>query len=1859
MSGHGSSPITFIVPGQRNIAATRDGRIGALPGGIIGGTVKESVRVGAHRGAGEVSVTAEPGQDVVVLHIAGGPSLVLHPETARDLMAAQSTGSTRGLEGDLAAADGAVHIPTQLQWRGREAVAGTRGATRGLFGEVVLSAMEVITGLITDEAADFVAREVAARVDAQVNAGVYKLGRYELPSLKQSNALAELPAAANGISLVFVHGTFSNTGGTFGKLWTQRQDLVRQLFEHYGDAVYALDHPTLQASPIKNAVTLAQALPAEARLHLITHSRGGLVAEVLARACAAPPLRDVELGAFTAAEREELVSLARLLKEKRVRVERLVRVGCPARGTLLASKRLDAYLSVFKWTLELAGIPVVPELVDFLAAVAQRRTDPEMLPGLAAQIPDSPLVQWLHTPGNPIPGDLRVIAGDIEGDSLTSWLKTLLADSFYWTDNDFVVQTRSMYGGSPRVNGASFVLDQGGKVSHFAYFGNDRTAEAVVHAITQDEPGGFRVVGPLSWGGKSSSGERAMTPIADERPSSDKPVLIVIPDVLGSNLKINGRRIWLSSRLTGSLNRLAYDSAESDEVEPDGLVDNLYDDLIEYMSGTHEVVPFPYDWRRPLEEAAMRLAEAVEAGMSARKRNNLPVRILAHSNGGLVLRAMQLERPKVWQKILARSGARLLMLGTPNAGSWTPMQVLSGDETFGGTLTAGAAPFREWQVREIMGGFPGFVQTQAALLDSKLKLDQRETWLSLSECDLERLEQLSFWHVQRMQRDESRWGTPTQEALDRAVALHRRLQNQIEELGRAKDKLVVAIGQAKLTPIGFTPPAEEFAYLYAADCGDGRVTLDSALLPGVPAWTAPCDHAQLPSHKACFSAYLELLEKGTTNLLSPVTAAAAIRAAAEPAGAVRLRPSRTPATAEPPERPQQVFAVSHHRARENAAPGGALHVSVVNGDLVFVQQPLLIGHYRSMQLTGTELVIDRLVGNTMRHSLELGQYPEAPGTHQIFMNTRRDRDAFKLPRPEAVVVVGLGEEGKLTAPALVETVRLGVIAWAQRVLEKPGAPAVFDIAATLIGSGGKGISVAQSAQLVAEAVRAATERLASRNWPRVRRLQFIELYLDRATEAWGALKLQAEAAPSRYQVAETIQVGNGARGRPLDSGYRGAHYDLITASTHEDSGRKLIAYSLDTKRARTEVTAQITQPPLIHDLLGPSNSLDGATSIGRTLFNVLVPVEIEPFLGGSDEIVLELDSGTAGIPWELLDTDTGARQDGEPWAIRTKMVRRLRTVGFRRDPLDANPEASVLVIGEPKCPDGYPRLPGARDEANAVIEQLYHQAALKRQQVVGLVRIDDTSDGPDARAVLTALYERPWRIVHVAGHGAPTKDAKNPGGVVLSNQTFLSATEFNNLRTVPELVFVNCCYLAARNVAQLLTAESPLAVSYDRPRFAADVATALIDIGVRCVVAAGWAVDDSAAKAFAAKFYERLFMGERFIDAVKQARKAAREFGGNTWAAYQCYGDPEWTFKRSVSDAQSPAETSSSKYASIASFHALKLALDSIATESRLPQNDTAMRDDSRRRDQRRDEIRYLQERFGKIWGNIGEVAEAFGAAWVELGDPESAIQWYERALGANDGSASLRAAEQLGNQRARLAWNRVSQSIQQMRKPQPEAGAPQAPAARSCALGRAKDEIKQAISWLEKIASLQPSMERESLLGSAYKRLALVEAAAQRTEEEAQAIQQMSAHYVCAVTLGRASGSADLFYPAINHLVAELVLNAGKPGWTGLDPDSVEIVRNSLSAKVRTDPDFWSVVGETELQLYEALSRRDLSSNRTTIEQEFKDVYERVSAVNMWRSVYDNAEFVLPKYAARAAKDEKRAAGEVLSLLRRFAGVN
>jgi hypothetical protein len=378
-----ATPITFVVPGQQpGTRATRGAAVSRRTGQPLPGQVKESVRL-AHGApaASPVRVTAVPGEDVVVLHIAGGPALMLHPETARDLMLGQGS-----------AQRGATRAPASATWPCRCSCAGARWsrprprAARGFLGDVLLSAFEVSPASPRTTRPTLPPARWCRRSTGRSRPVSMRCGPESLEALKGSGRLKlqQVPPASRAECWCWCtapSSTPSAPSASSGQLHPQR---VRELFTHYGGRVYALDHPTLGASPIANALTLVQTLPT-------------------ARGCTWPRIRAAAWWprcwrawprSPTSARRDWRFCRRRLRhaaagtagpgREVRLRqgivVERVVRVACPARGTLLASKRLDAYLSVLKWTLDLAGVPVLPELLDFLAEVARRRADPRRSP---------------------------------------------------------------------------------------------------------------------------------------------------------------------------------------------------------------------------------------------------------------------------------------------------------------------------------------------------------------------------------------------------------------------------------------------------------------------------------------------------------------------------------------------------------------------------------------------------------------------------------------------------------------------------------------------------------------------------------------------------------------------------------------------------------------------------------------------------------------------------------------------------------------------------------------------------------------------------------------------------------------------------------------------------------------------------------------------------------------------------------------------------------------------------------------------------------------------------------------------------------------------------------------------------------------------------------------------------------------------------------------------------------------------------------------------------------------------------------------------------------------------------------------
>lgn len=158
--------------------------------------------------------------------------------------------------------------------------------------------------------------------------------------------------------------------------------------------------------------------------------------------------------------------------------------------------------------------------------------------------------------------------------------------------------------------------------------------------------------------------------------------VVVIPGILGSELSSFDKarkqeRIWLNPRriIDGQMARLHLDIDGLHEVDPrymvkaTGIMKRYYGQLLLTLARNWHVHAFWYDWRKDLRLAAADLQARINSWFG----EDAIVHIVAHSVGGLVARAYIQQYPTSWAR-----GGRLIMLGTPNFGTYTATQGIVG-----------------------------------------------------------------------------------------------------------------------------------------------------------------------------------------------------------------------------------------------------------------------------------------------------------------------------------------------------------------------------------------------------------------------------------------------------------------------------------------------------------------------------------------------------------------------------------------------------------------------------------------------------------------------------------------------------------------------------------------------------------------------------------------------------------------------------------------------------------------------------------------------------------------------------------------------------------------------------------------------------------------------------------------------------------------------------------------------------------------------------------------------------------------------------------------------------------------------------
>jgi pimeloyl-ACP methyl ester carboxylesterase len=1587
--------------------------------------------------------------------------------------------------------------------------------------------------------------------------------------------------------LVFLHGTASSTKGSFGALWDSPDASVtrNELSKIYENRVYALQHRSLTESPIANALAVLKQIKMGSDIHLVSHSRGGMIGELmclsgcenLAQTVTESMIEELFKTDRTIAEqiglspldvearnrrdqayqedKDRLKELIALIIERKIKVSRFVRVACPARGTTLASGRLDRWFSMLNFLAEkTTGDGIFSDGLDFILGVARERTDPRTMPGLEAMMPGSALTRLIQQPLLETAADLSVIAGDIEGNGVWGSVKLIVVDWFYGADHDLVVNTGSMFGGLPRSSrSARFLMDKGESVNHFSYFRNTRSIDWLFKGLTRedDESGGFQ---PLDEARHETPRWREAV-VRSRDTGTPRPIAIVLPGIMGSTLEADKSLVWLDliAIARGSLDQLSFGKKGIEAVD---LLSDFYGPMLEYLSASHRVEIFPYDWRLSVNAAAEKLSDQLEIYLPAVERTKQPVHIIAHSMGGLVARAMiaSARGNKLWQRCLALPNSRFMMLGTPNRGSYEAVRWLTGNNPTQVKLQLLDFSHDMDELIDIVRKFPGLLELLPSDEQSQ-DFSQHGLWTKLKN-DLA-----------------AAWETPEAVALRDAHNTWRIIDKSPVD---SKNMVYVA-GCQNMTVAGYNLFDEDSLLggkrkrlkFLAVKQGDGTVTWKSGLLSGVPTWFVDnTAHDELCTQRKAFPAYYELLMTGTTTRLSKEPPARLRAVAGEPEEFfVPLLPP-TDDIPGPSDLHRFTFGISAPDEPLNDRSPPSVSVSICHGDLAYARHPVLVGHYMGDTIVSAESALDERLDHVLRQSLQLGLYPGYIGTHAVFLA----KDPYT--RPNGGIVVGLGQVGEISSTLLQTSVRDAMLEYAFEVSRcsddrfGKSAPRLANVSCLLVGSGGSGISVRESVEAIIRGILDANERLHAAHMSdqvRIEHIQFLEVFEDVALVAADALSqiLDGELGDRIVWSSRVLENGQGRLYR-LRSVEPAGWWNRLEIVEEKIDGKWMgLRFVATTDRARAEITQAVGQLRLAESFIAEASaSATSQTDVAKTLFEMLLPNRLKELAPYSSNLVLLVDEISARYPWELLQDRWSV--NGRPPSVASGMLRQLKTHIFRPRPKHIV-EQTALVVGDPNLDgwDLFSELPGARNEAQTVAELLNHQGYNVTSRI-----------GADSAQVIAGLHEKGWRVLHLAGHGVhefPVRDdtqdddsneAKRKtrylSGMVIGKNVFLTPGDVAQMRWTPELVFINCCHLGKTRDKKIT----------NFPALAANLGVEFIKMGVKAVIAAGWAVEDNAASVFARSFYTRMLSGDPFGEAVRAAREEIWDANSdvNTWGSYQCYGDPGFRLK--INNQVRSTRRARPYFSSGEIVVDLENLAEKIQVETIRSASDAELL--GRHRDNLASVLDRLPGDRRDEWLARADIAAAIGFVWGEVGQFEEAIEWLEKALIAERSDCPLRVIEQLANFKVRnvvAQWRKDCISTPQDLKVR-----------RRNYLKIVDDAITQLIGLTTKFRT----EERLMLLGGAYKRRAIFETI---KEEQRKALTEAAKCYKEAFEVRKGFRP----YAFTNWMTMELLLEQigcrisfDEAAYM----DMMISIESELRKKIEKEPNFWDAASLADIEL-------------------------------------------------------------------------
>jgi pimeloyl-ACP methyl ester carboxylesterase len=880
---------------------------------------------------------------------------------------------------------------------------------------------------------------------------------------------------------------------------------------------------------------------------------------------------------------------------------------------------------------------------------------------------------------------------------------------------------------------------------------------------------------------------------------------------------------------------------------------------------------FPFDWRLSLATLGKALVEKI------RQEPAPQVSLVAHSMGGLVARAAL--------KAVGKKVSRLIMLGTPNYGSFAPVQAIRGAYDVVQKIAQvdlAKGHDAEMLSREVFSTFPGLYEMMPSPEKfATVDLYKAENWPQA--------------------------GPPPHASLLSAV------KPVIDGLAGADARFYLIAGVNQQTVIDVKVDGGEFAYTTSPD-GDGTVPLVSAQLADIPSgqtYFVEEGHGGLPNNGAVEAAVVDLLSKGVTkalpaerptpkrgtrvvsegelrqmalrargigqlgsadyrHLLDCVAAPPRIDRDAVPGRAAAAAAAGAGSSASAVRHSLQNVTIGRRRQRR-------IEITLAHGSITEADAPAyVLGVFRNVAPSGTAKAIDERLDGAITEFTARRMFSGDLGA--VFtVPVGRNR----LPA-SMVLFAGLGPFDQFNADVQ-QLVAENVI----RVLVRSR---IDEFATVLIGAGSGQSASAVMQNLLLGFFRGLKDAdpnqrfrgitLCETNGERYAEMKS-ELYRMAATSLFDDMELTLSEVeippPAQQPIARALAMGP----EPIYAIVRQEERTpkrLVYQVSILGSGMKAAVVTAAKEIARDDFTALLNRFDKAVGAGTGGGDVEDLHPLGTEFANLVLPAEVCAVLPQMKDrhLVVVHDSQAAQIPWEMLTIGewTPAVTGG---LSRRYLADHLPVATWLEERRSSRTLNLLLVVN----PTG--DLVGAEKEGDRLLALANATSAIDVTQLRG-------AEATRA-SILSALRSGKFDCVHYAGHAF--FDPLSPGrsGLLCAGEDILTGSDLTGISNLPSLIFFNACE-AARVRKRPEKPATQVALE------SAGVAEALMRGGIANFMSTYWPVGDASAETFATTFYTKVLAGSSIGEALLEGRKDLDKMKSRDWADYILYGSYEFVLKQ-------------------------------------------------------------------------------------------------------------------------------------------------------------------------------------------------------------------------------------------------------------------------------------------------------------------------------------------------------------------------